>query len=136
MRCPAHRRISRRDFVGESLSAVALLPVGALLPRLFSSKPSRDGVAAERDEQLEHCLLDALQIEPHQIRHYDGLIRLYGRQRRYVDIRELLLEGRRTLQVFAERSPARHARYRTALRLINERLARVEARASGKLAQR
>lgn len=144
------RRLTRRGFLRRSLPVLALLPFGSYVPALLrlegvvageGGPVSEPAGATEADRQFEAELWRALHRSPHQIRHYDALIRLYGRQKRYAEIHALLSAARRTLQAIAARAPARHGRYRTAMRLIDERLARVGARAAsreserGKLAQ-
>ena len=79
------------------------------------------------DEVREARLLEAIASNPRHIRLYDALNKLYGKYQRYEEIYALLRQAQKTLQGLVDRTPARYQRYRTALRLIGERLMRVEA---------
>jgi len=129
--------ISRRQFLCASLLTVAPPVFGSTQASLFQSislnPKNKDSqrfmgrVNSRLDYVLiEQDLIKAIELNPHYIGNYDRLTKLYGRFKKYERIYDLLLDARVNLEEIVSNTPSRYKRYRTALRLINERIVLVE----------
>jgi hypothetical protein len=121
------RHITRRRFVYGCAAAVPLVPFHDAIGWKSSRSPGLPRAMDRDDEVREARLLEAIASNPRHIRLYDALNKLYGKYQRYEEIYAFLRQAQKTLKGLVDRTPARYQRYRTVLRLIGERLTRVEA---------
>jgi len=131
-------RIYRREFLKASIVSIWSTAFSSILVgcgKLFLSSSETENTVIRQNGVLPHDyaieeqqLLHNISINPHHIRSYDRLIKIYGRFKEYDKIYDLLLNGRKVLEQKVSTSPACFKRYKTGLKLVNERIEKIERR--------
>lgn len=124
----------RRNLILGGISYLSIFSIGLYLSKIAQSDksilPKRQLISSNASErklvEQEVAMLKEVESSPLQIWLYDRLVKFYGKHARYDDIYSFLLSARQKLEKYKP-EPWYAKRKQTTLRLLKERILRVEA---------